>query len=831
MRREKTESGKLSDRIHNSGELLAKHMSFGSINVKLRPIKLAFLVRPGDRAGLLDTIRINTFLWGGVFNPIILDYSRVPKNWDRHPHPRTNASAVISGYIDAYDPDFLVLVGKARKPSFDLQGREVISSHEILASAEEDGNPAYGIGLFEILRRFYHEELRFVRHQPLEIVALDLDTTFKEFLASVFGDLPRNLARIFTTNFVGPLGAQSAACTLQNYPEFLDPNKLFLRRFAILFLDVQQNRWRKGDCIFFLDASNMLDIVDYWNLRAVGWIVVPIPKQTAHIPAVRKMAEDFIEENFAPYRDNPNIYHSTTLLKARSVADTEFEQFFKSLKLKPTPTPQTAKLTFQLWYPRIWDEWARDKDQVLRCEVSADSIQKDLSDEVDRVTLRTVDPKVDVRFGGHGKPRFANEIGVRIYGSKQLLAEALPQGEPHLARAFQVIDSGDWRLSQNGLVYLSHHFNWNLHLSPASAEEVLRRWLESKGWNIESSSPGLLAKQILKQLGGVWGISRIANEELVKLLGEMSDGKSISKNGFWGRIRKVANAEKYCKDPRAILKSLMDAQVFQIGLSVQCPVCQQHSWYSVTDSGYTLQCPKCSEGFPLPSHSPNEMQWAYRTLGPFSLPGQCYGTYAVLLTLRFFSQLMDAATTPMLSFRAKKDTVDIEVDLALFFKESRFAASEKTEFAICECKTFDTFRKKDMERMLILADNFPGAFLVFATLRKTLEPREKRLIARIANRGRRYWKAERPYNPVLVLTGNELLADWHPDSAWRDLGGKHAQLAQQVYRSGGLLPISDATQQLYLDLQPWHEWLREMWAKKRGKQGLLPSIPSSQAAP
>ena len=42
---------------------------------------------------------------------------------EHHPHPRTKASDAIAGYIDAYDPDFLVLMGTARKPPFDLQGQ------------------------------------------------------------------------------------------------------------------------------------------------------------------------------------------------------------------------------------------------------------------------------------------------------------------------------------------------------------------------------------------------------------------------------------------------------------------------------------------------------------------------------------------------------------------------------------------------------------------------------------------------------------------------------------------------------------------------------------
>ena len=43
-------------------------MTRGTVKVKLRPIKLAFLVNPKDKASLLKAIEINTFLWGGMYN-------------------------------------------------------------------------------------------------------------------------------------------------------------------------------------------------------------------------------------------------------------------------------------------------------------------------------------------------------------------------------------------------------------------------------------------------------------------------------------------------------------------------------------------------------------------------------------------------------------------------------------------------------------------------------------------------------------------------------------------------------------------------------------------
>jgi hypothetical protein len=56
-------------------------MPFGSVTITLRPLRLAFLVDPSDKSGVLEAIQLNTFLWGGMFNPIVPVYRRTPKAW------------------------------------------------------------------------------------------------------------------------------------------------------------------------------------------------------------------------------------------------------------------------------------------------------------------------------------------------------------------------------------------------------------------------------------------------------------------------------------------------------------------------------------------------------------------------------------------------------------------------------------------------------------------------------------------------------------------------------------------------------------------------------
>jgi hypothetical protein len=50
----------------------------GSIDLRLRPLKLAFVVDANDAEQIKTAIQINTYLWGGMFNPIIPGYKRIP---------------------------------------------------------------------------------------------------------------------------------------------------------------------------------------------------------------------------------------------------------------------------------------------------------------------------------------------------------------------------------------------------------------------------------------------------------------------------------------------------------------------------------------------------------------------------------------------------------------------------------------------------------------------------------------------------------------------------------------------------------------------------------
>lgn len=837
-------------------------MTYGTINVKLRPIKFAFLVDHRDKNALLESISINSFLWGGSFNPIIPVYNQSPRIWRETLGKGPNPKEIIEGYLDAYDPDFVVLTGKLTAPSVDFGNRQVIQASEILAGVKKDGIPRYGIGLFEIVNSFINKELEFIRKVPLDVIWPSFGRTNNLFMSSVFGILPKDSEDIFKNKFADALGAKQISCNIENFTDYFRPTKLFPRRLtSFLIKPVRNNAWNRGACIFFLDVKNPLDIIDYWNLRAMGWTVLPVPKQVAFTSNIKELASEFIDENYFPDRHNPHYYYRTTLLKSRSTSEKEIEDFAKSLKVPDPIKPEVPKFISQHLYPRIHDGWARDKDGVECCELVVREIEHDIPENQDKIKFKSLDPEFNVRFSG--KQRFANDLKFSVYGGNEMVAEVIPEGNRNLVRAIGLIGLAEWRFSKRGISYLAKYSNRSVHISVPKAEKVFSEWLLSQGWKVELSPAGRIAKQMIKQLGGIWGISVIADEGIIKLLQTMNSGgvgnvkdllkkiddlsKLLKNRGmdetsdefvkclktlsqtlfslgsidhsmphekFWAEISKISSQQSFKTDVKRVVQNLMDAHMFRLGITVQCPICTQHSWYSIDDAGYELQCSKCLEHFPIPSHSPDDIKWSYCTFGPFSLPNQSYGVFSVLLTLRFFSQVLEAAITPMMSFDASKENkIKLEADLGLLFQKSKFRTSA-TELIFVECKTYNNIEMRDVERMSFLGNQFPGAVLVFATLKRSLAEKEKKILRPLVNRGRKYWKADHPFNPVLILTGIELFAESELEEAWKEAGGTHAKFAGNYRLSDDLFELCDATQQLYLNMKSRYEWLEKIEKKK-----------------
>jgi hypothetical protein len=70
---------------------------FGTVNIKVRPLKLALLVDPGSSTQVRDAIQLASSLWGGMLFPIIPVYKRMPTSWRENAIKAPLAKDVVQG--------------------------------------------------------------------------------------------------------------------------------------------------------------------------------------------------------------------------------------------------------------------------------------------------------------------------------------------------------------------------------------------------------------------------------------------------------------------------------------------------------------------------------------------------------------------------------------------------------------------------------------------------------------------------------------------------------------------------------------------------------------
>jgi hypothetical protein len=254
-----------------------------------------------------------------------------------------------------------------------------------------------------------------------------------------------------------------------------------------------------------------------------------------------------------------------------------------------------------------------------------------------------------------------------------------------------------------------------------------------------------------------------------------------------------------------------------------------------------MNCSLCLRkfGFPIidPSSSSNS-KWAYRLIGPFALPDYAKGGYAGSLSIRFFAEIISAHDQAAVTWSAGQELElgqenTVEADFILWYQRKQlFGNDHPTEVVFGEAKSFgrEAFRTGDVERMRMLALRFPGSILVFATMKLAdeLSKDEVESITKLAEWGREYIEERKQTRaPVIVLTGAELFASFSLSQAWKEVGGRHAQLVEVAWvRPDNLRVLADLTQQLYLNMPSYGAWLEAKW--RRG--GAKPDYPAATQA-
>jgi hypothetical protein len=763
-------------------------------SVKLRPVRLGFLLPPGDLAVVRRVARLCSCLWGGRYNPMIPLFEDPPPRWVERCH-RVEGLDVTRGYVDFFEPDVLVEAseGMATKIGWD-DGESGFGLPRVVpldkfyeVNCRGQVEFAAGIDILNIMHQLYDEEYKYQRRRkvPFALVeAADDDAFFDAFPGGYPEDADlKYIADSYRDVFEPEVLPSNADTSLKIIKEhFVGP--LWISRHG---LEESLGPRPSDETIFIFDPTNASDMLDYWNYRLVERRVLPISVKwlAEHAAIVR----DVIDKVHRPIPGNPfGTMFYTNVHFGRSIADETIvdlaRQHFAGL-------PERS--FFLGRDPTIWpatksgDRW-RDAKILVKAE------SKPFDEEVNSDGYAKIPAPA---------PEFRNATGA--YARSRWMNVVLPTSSHCGEEAAIVYPSNLWKpdypspgmgceltVTREGLTIPQEHSIGYSLMRPVSGREALIGWLKSNGVEAYPSEEGQVAAQIIAGAGSLLACSMFADLGTLSLMNGMAESHTersrVGKRdrAFSPDRAKHVNQIRQHFDQRSKrsfgywnkLDYFLERSVFRAGLRAQCPTCAHYNWFDLDTIGYAPTCGRCLKQFKF-AQVPADLgriQWFYRVIGPFAAPDYARGGYAVALTLRCIAERHESEMT--WSTGLVLDNLNCEIDFAGWYRRGSMLDDERDEpiLFVGEAKSFgmNAIDEAAVASLRQVAERFPRAIMVVSSLRSISDysTAEIQRLTDLAKWGRSRTINGRPRNALIVLTATELFSEHGITQAWKAIGGR-----------------------------------------------------------
>lgn len=706
------------------------------VNIAYRPLRICWAIKEGDFAAFREAVRINHALWGGRFNPIVV----------------VDRASEARALVEAFRADIVKPLG------------------------EHDEVKAFAAAFEHLISPFFHDGVFIGQGQEARAQVLDMQNAMVFARdSSELKQIQERKPRIYKWTAEDPL-ADVFLMQLGAYPEketvhidyesmfkgVLGASEVVIEPGAELPTDLfdhlsiahmSRHRLRRHHSVrshwdypgFYLgDASNLDDLVAFWNLRAadiallfvdraqVGRYALQIPawkKYTAELLSSRRDRED---QKYAIWWRREHIGDAGDMTAMQGLFGNEpcmicgvDEYLWNGLNLKPpmmhfgevaslgvlTTEGNKPKISFGLNdRPYAADTWFHTQHLVASVNFLGGLYRQD-------------DFTLD--------PPYVPELN-EFYARAMHLQHDLLRIESE--RIGLIVDAAD-----------SDSFVYALQTA-----ELFKQIFALAGFTASVSSGGLIARQLLAQLGGVQGgrVFKIPGaRRLLKTHGPMSSfGEGAALQLIGGKDddnpdAKFADHKGLYLEPREqgvlltpahVFAYLVGKRLFRIGSDLSCPHCQLRSWFPVDDLRQRVNCQMCGEAFDATNQLISN-RWAYRRSGVLGAERNAQGAVPVVLTL----QQLDTNLSIGLQRRSYSVSLDLtptrgqlptpcEVDFA-WLMPRRYP--EKTIVIIGECKDRGqspvqggdggTINANDIANLRAVADSFPQErFAVYILLAK-----------------------------------------------------------------------------------------------------------------
>jgi hypothetical protein len=707
------------------------------VDIAYRPLRICWAIRGDDKQSFRRVVRYSHALWGGRFNPIaVVDRVEEAKR-----------------LVEVFRADMIVPVGdsdeaKAFAASFPHLPTPFFSGDIFLKEDDRNGH----CQVLDIQNALVH-----LRHRPewKSVIQLGMrsyvwqqDEPLADVLLMQLGAYPsvEEVGTDYRSMFKDACEAtEHEIGREQELPAdiFEHPGIAYLARYG-LEPHYSSRNGRDHPGFFVGDASNLKDLVTFWNLRAADTMLLFVDtghlnRYKALIPAWQRCVDEELSYRRHGFVDHVAIWH-------RRVEGTGIDA--QELTMPFGPGPHTVCGVDEVsWnglniYPPMMHLGQSSSLGVLVDDSEQPKLTFALSDRpfATDIWFHTQHLAASLSFMG----------GLYSNSDYTLNPPYIPEFNEFVSRAMH-FHPDRVRLEPERLAIVISAMETDTYLYALSVFDILKQSFASAGYVAKLSSGGLIARQLISQLGGLFGAYVFKIPGVRRLLRTYGPTESFSKKSAAQLIGQrdperpdvsFRDFERMHVEPRAsdeklqpshVFGYLVEKGLFRIGSELSCPHCQMTSWTALDSLRQRLPCQMCGREFEA-TRQLVESDWAYRRSGVLGAERNAQGAVPVVLTLQQlfanFSTFFDSsAYVTSLDLIPKPGTClpTCEVDFVWIVRQP---FPKKTVIVLAECKDQGnkanhgkgdggTIDAKDIENMRAVADAFPrDRFEVFVLLAK-----------------------------------------------------------------------------------------------------------------
>ena len=698
-----------------------------NLTTRHRPVRIGFLVRPGEMEDVRRAAQLCCLLWGGMGNPIIPVAAETDELADR--------------LVQDFQVDVLMAVTKTDAIEKFMARHRWLESPRMMGRGllTEDWrtkkNDLVYLDVMNVINRYWDEEFKHVAsgsESQCRLVIWDQDDPLRDLFTVMFGAYPDdlNLRTDFRKAFLDGLRASEVRLeTTQPIPADLAP-RVTPARLSLADLRGHGGRfqsWPGG--IYFGDGRDVADLTSFWNVRAAGGSVEFCCLATG--TRLNAFAKAHIDRLDALPQRNPNIPdHIAVFFRNNEPAVKESLKALSPQKrillyAMPSAPSDLRGLTpgsrYFDWETALAIIDRDDGDYAVTLSLPEKKFLLDGAARKSQMLAVSIDSRGDYAFPGHTlNPPFRQAL-TETYGRGIRVDPWGVRSEPDGIGVF--IDSGER----------------TVRLRPMKHAEVISALFGEAGLKIEPSVGGRLAERLVEGMGG-YEATRIFKIRGVRNL--IADLKPDTPIGRGPATQTIWNGGQFKDHERLFIEArqtphlttgaafdfLLKHGFFRAGLEFKCDNCGLASWLSLRQVDDRWICEFCGFSNTTSLHVRDRGDWMFRKSGLLAKDNNQEGAIPVILTLLALTRVLNEdGLLRLTSVKVTGSVPDCEIDLIVLYHHDG-----EISCGIGEAKAAGgSIDAKDVENLKAVADRLSQArirpYLICSKAADAFTPEELKL--------------------------------------------------------------------------------------------------------